>query len=99
MKRKDESTQFTWRGNPIGRYSGRGMRIDLCLVSRDYLPNVECVQITGSGSNRKGFMGSDHCPIVVSLKKPTERDPSDEKEALGSQETEQKQKNVEPQKS
>lgn len=58
---------FTWRGTTTGIHAGRGMRIDHCIVSKTLLPNVDQVLITGHGTDRNGFLGSDHCPVVVEM--------------------------------
>ncbi|CEM33536.1 unnamed protein product [Vitrella brassicaformis CCMP3155] len=64
-----ESPCFSWRG--WGKYANKGMRIDHILVSESLMGRVESVRITGKGTARggmEGFMGSDHCPLVVQLR-------------------------------
>lgn len=69
---------FTWRGSPGkdtpagGRYFGRGMRIDYTLISESLVPRVVRAEILGRGFNRTGFLGSDHCPILLELSDATE---------------------------
>ena len=67
-----------WRGTPgrevaaSGRYYGKGMRIDHLLISRLLLegsPRVSVLraEICGRGAARIGFLGSDHCPMLLEL--------------------------------
>lgn len=58
-------SEFTWRGRNSGKFGGKGMRIDHCIVSRALFPMIESVHISGHGSERIGFLGSDHCPLVI----------------------------------
>jgi exonuclease III len=64
---------FTWRGSAganvpeSGRYYRKGMRIDYALVSRSILPMVQSVRIHGRGKDLEGFLGSDHCPVILTL--------------------------------
>eukprot|EP00903_Cladosiphon_okamuranus_P008807 g8434.t1 len=64
---------ITWRGTAgnvvpeAGRYYGKGMRIDYFLVSKELVPRVKEVKVFGSGADRKGFLGSDHCPLKITL--------------------------------
>ena len=64
---------WTWRGaagtdvSSAGRYYGRGMRIDYTLISASLVPRVVRAEILGSGYDRHGFLGSDHCPILLEL--------------------------------
>lgn len=64
----------TWRGTPgrdgvpeAGRYYGKGMRIDYVLVSPSLAPRVVDAVVHGVGPEREGFLGSDHCPLLVTL--------------------------------
>ncbi|CAJ1411481.1 unnamed protein product [Effrenium voratum] len=64
---------FTWRGHPpvhqaVAKYHGKGMRIDYALISQELLPRLGSCDILGSGAERCGFLGSDHCPIRLCLK-------------------------------
>lgn len=43
------------------------MRIDYFLVSKKVIPRVKEVKVFGSGAERKGFLGSDHCPLLLTL--------------------------------
>ena len=65
---------YTWRGSPpsYARFYGKGMRIDYALVSERLFPRVRSVRIVGRGAERHGFMGSDHCPVVLVLQKNEE---------------------------
>ncbi|CAN0380654.1 unnamed protein product, partial [Discosporangium mesarthrocarpum] len=45
----------------------QGMRIDYALVSKTLIPRVKAVTIVGSGADRRGFMGSDHSPLILEL--------------------------------
>ena len=63
---------FSWRGPPgkdgppeTGRYWAKGMRIDHALVSASV--SVDACDLLGSGFDRQGFFGSDHCPIKLVL--------------------------------
>eukprot|EP00752_Nemacystus_decipiens_P016475 g14728.t1 len=64
---------ITWRGtagtsSPMaGRYYGKGMRIDYFLVSKKLVPCIKEVKVFGSGADRIGFLGSDHCPLMLTL--------------------------------
>mgnify|MGYP003972877373 CR=1 FL=1 len=64
-----EGPYYTWRGSESGasRYKGQGMRIDYTLVSPGLVDRVVRADILGSGTRRDGFMGSDHCPIILEL--------------------------------
>mmetsp|Transcript_13109 Transcript_13109/g.36891 ORF Transcript_13109/g.36891 Transcript_13109/m.36891 type:complete len:347 (+) Transcript_13109:660-1700(+) len=73
-----EGPHFTWRGNPgkdipqRGKYFGKGMRIDHTLVSESlYQARVERVEALGHGSFMTGFLGSDHCPVLLVLREST----------------------------
>jgi hypothetical protein len=44
------------------------MRIDHALVSSTLLDRVARAEILGRGSQREGFMGSDHCPLLVEIR-------------------------------
>ena len=69
---------WTWRGAAglsvpsAGRYYGRGMRIDYTLVSASLVPRVVRAEILGSGFDRHGFLGSDHCPVLLELREEGE---------------------------
>lgn len=43
------------------------MRIDYFLVSKKLVPSVKEVKVFGSGADREGFLGSDHCPLMLTL--------------------------------
>lgn len=64
---------FSWRGSrgsdiaERGRYYGKGMRIDHLLVSEELMARVADAQILGRGPEAKGFLGSDHCPMLLTL--------------------------------
>jgi len=64
----------TWRGTAgahgvpeAGRYYGKGMRIDYLLVAHNLADRVESADVLGSGNDRDGFLGSDHCPLLLQL--------------------------------
>lgn len=67
---------FTWRGTPgkvraeIGKYYGKGMRIDHTVASASLASRIEDVEILGWGFDRKGFLGSDHSPVILRLAAP-----------------------------
>lgn len=63
---ESDNSGLTWRGHTTGKHAGRGMRIDHCIVSRSVMPSIVSVQITGHGFDRIGFLGSDHCPLLIS---------------------------------
>ena len=50
-----------------GRYYGKGMRIDYVLVHEALAHRVRRAVVLGSGAERSGFLGSDHCPLLVEL--------------------------------
>lgn len=58
---------FTWRGVSSGMHGGRGMRIDHCIASKKLVESITEINITGHGSERIGFMGSDHSPLLIKL--------------------------------
>ena len=65
---------WTWRGsagrdgNPnSGRYWKKGMRIDYTLVHESLVDRIRRSEILGHGAMREGFLGSDHCPILLEL--------------------------------
>uniref|UniRef100_A0A0G4IED9 Endonuclease/exonuclease/phosphatase domain-containing protein n=1 Tax=Chromera velia CCMP2878 TaxID=1169474 RepID=A0A0G4IED9_9ALVE len=68
-----EGPFFTWRGTPglefaeKGKYYAKGMRIDHALVQRGLVDQKRVVEIRacGKGAQRAGFMGSDHCPLLL----------------------------------
>ena len=73
----DWNRDATWRGaagvdNPkAGRYYGKGMRIDYILVSSTLRCRVGRVSCNGGqpgNSLRRGFLGSDHSPLLLELK-------------------------------
>ena len=43
----------------------QGMRIDYVLVSRPLAPRIARAVVLGHGAERHGFIGSDHCPLLV----------------------------------
>lgn len=57
--------EMTWRGTLGSKYGDKGMRIDHCIATRHLLPKIEDVQILGRAFKREGFMGSDHCPLLI----------------------------------
>ena len=72
-----DGKHFTWRGtagreiDTDGMYFDRGMRIDYAMVSRSLVEKegfLLGVDINGQGKERNGFLGSDHCPIILRLK-------------------------------
>jgi hypothetical protein len=44
------------------------MRIDHALVSSALVDRVGRAEILGRGSRREGFMGSDHCPLLLEIR-------------------------------
>lgn len=69
-----DSPCWSWRGTPgieqqeYGRYFAKGMRIDHVLVSNDLMERIAAVEILGHSRHRIGFFGSDHAPVLVTLK-------------------------------
>ena len=71
-RRDAEGPAYSWRGHPpVGhvpaRFYGKGMRIDHFLVSTTLFERVRRCDILGYGRDRTGFMGSDHCPVVLEV--------------------------------
>ena len=72
----DWTQDATWRGAPgappqpaeYGRYYNKGMRIDYTLVHEKLKDAVVRCDVLGTGPERKGFLGSDHCPLLLELK-------------------------------
>ena len=48
--------------------SFQGMRIDYFLTSPTLAPRVAEVKVFGSGADREGFLGSDHSPLLLTLR-------------------------------
>ena len=71
----DWKRDATWRGTPgappnppeYGRYFGKGMRIDYVLIHRQLRARLVRTQVFGHGAERHGFLGSDHCPLLLEL--------------------------------
>jgi exonuclease III len=70
------SIDVTWRGAPgvdipkISRYYGKGMRIDYILVSQELLASYRVMNASLYGKGgvmRDGFLGSDHCPLLLTI--------------------------------
>nr|QDO16266.1 DNA-(apurinic or apyrimidinic site) lyase [Lingulodinium polyedra] len=65
---------FTWRGTPAvqsrfrARYEGMGQRLDYFLLSEALAPRLARCEILGRGAGREGFLGSDHCPVLLELR-------------------------------
>ena len=43
------------------------MRIDYVMLDEALLPRVRRATVIGRGPERDGFLGSDHCPLIVEL--------------------------------
>lgn len=65
---EEHDSGFSWRGVPSGKYGGRGMRIDHCIVAQSLFPSISSVEIIGHGMERTGFLGSDHSPILITCR-------------------------------
>ena len=71
----DWQRDATWRGTPgappnppeYGRYYGKGMRIDYVLVQAQLRARLVRTEVLGHGAERRGFLGSDHCPLLLEL--------------------------------
>merc|ERR1711879_807091 len=65
---------FTWRGTPAvqshfrARYEGMGQRLDYHLLSHALSERLLRCEILGRGAERDGFLGSDHCPVLLELR-------------------------------
>ncbi|CAA9988009.1 AP endonuclease (DNA-[apurinic or apyrimidinic site] lyase), putative [Plasmodium knowlesi strain H] len=60
---------YTWRCPFLmGKSCNKAMRIDHFIVSRDFMPNVENVEIHGYSVFHNNFYGSDHCPVILHLR-------------------------------
>ena len=62
------------------RYEGMGQRLDYHLLSPQLLPRLERCTILGYGTERTGFMGSDHCPVLLTFKASTAAPPCSQSE-------------------
>ncbi|KAF4666029.1 hypothetical protein FOL47_004299 [Perkinsus chesapeaki] len=51
-----------------GRFYGKGMRIDYVLVPESMKDDIVSVDNLGVGKERKGFMGSDHAPLLATIR-------------------------------
>lgn len=49
------------------------MRIDYFLVSKSLAPMVSEVKVFGRGAAREGFLGSDHCPLMLTLRESSKK--------------------------
>lgn len=71
-----EHSDMTWRGslsaNGWSRYEGKGQRIDYFLLSKSDVDAVVSCEILGYGTQRVGFCGSDHSPVSLVLKNPSD---------------------------
>ena len=47
------------------------MRIDYVLVARQLAPRIGRAEVLGRGAERTGFIGSDHCPLLVEIREPS----------------------------
>ena len=71
----DWQRDATWRGTPgappnppeYGRYYGKGMRIDYVLLQAQLRARLVRTEVLGHGFERRGFLGSDHCPLLLEL--------------------------------
>ncbi|CRG99871.1 AP endonuclease (DNA-[apurinic or apyrimidinic site] lyase), putative [Plasmodium relictum] len=60
---------YTWRCPfLIGKLCNKAMRIDHFIVSKNFLKNIEKVEIHGYSVFHNNFYGSDHCPVILYLK-------------------------------
>ena len=76
----DVPNAMTWFGHPgvsvVGKYRGKGMRLDYFFVDSDFVENVvTCVQATDGIEMRQleerpdsAFFGSDHCAVLMRLR-------------------------------
>lgn len=55
----------------------QGMRIDYFLPSAALASRVAEVKVFGSGADREGFLGSDHCPVMLTLRATDEKGAGD----------------------
>uniref|UniRef100_A0A8C9GZE2 DNA-(apurinic or apyrimidinic site) endonuclease n=1 Tax=Piliocolobus tephrosceles TaxID=591936 RepID=A0A8C9GZE2_9PRIM len=61
---------YTWRCPfQLGKSSNKGMRIDHFIVSSELIDYVYDVKIHGYSVHHKNFFGSDHCPVILCLKR------------------------------
>ncbi|CAD2086061.1 AP endonuclease (DNA-[apurinic or apyrimidinic site] lyase), putative [Plasmodium vinckei lentum] len=61
---------YTWRCPfLIGKSCNRAMRIDHFIVSKNLLDKIENVEIHGYSVSHTNFYGSDHCPVILNMKK------------------------------
>lgn len=76
---------FQWSGHPgavtVGKYFKRGMRLDYFLVSEQLEERVESCVIPAMEKltqdeffrrDKRGFLGSDHCPMVLKMRSAPE---------------------------
>ncbi|THF98581.1 hypothetical protein TEA_028866 [Camellia sinensis var. sinensis] len=66
-KEKDMERDFSWSGNPVGKYRGKRMRIDYFVVSEKLKDRIVACEMHGQGIELQGFYGSDHCPVSLEL--------------------------------
>ncbi|VEV54953.1 AP endonuclease (DNA-[apurinic or apyrimidinic site] lyase), putative [Plasmodium vinckei vinckei] len=61
---------YTWRCPfLIGKSCNRAMRIDHFIVSKSLLDKIENIEIHGYSVSHTNFYGSDHCPVILNMKK------------------------------
>ncbi|CRG95284.1 AP endonuclease (DNA-[apurinic or apyrimidinic site] lyase), putative [Plasmodium gallinaceum] len=71
---------YTWRCPfRIGKLCNKAMRIDHFIVSKNFLKNIEKVEIHGYSVFHNNFYGSDHCPVILYLKNIDKHDNTDNK--------------------
>ena len=77
-----DARAFSWQGHPgnamVGRYRGKGMRLDYCLVTPELAARVAEAGVRAHDSafsaaqvlerDRAIFLGSDHCPVTLVLR-------------------------------
>eukprot|EP00897_Mesotaenium_endlicherianum_P004483 jgi/Mesen1/4062/ME000213S03085 len=66
---EDPDAGFTWSGHPVGKFRGKRMRIDYFLVSQSLAGRVLRCEHGGRGTELEGYLGSDHCPVTLQLRK------------------------------
>lgn len=52
----------------VRRYEGKAQRLDYFLLGEALRPRLAACEVLGRGTERTGFLGSDHCPVQLELR-------------------------------
>jgi|TARA_B100000524_G_scaffold302576_1_gene177372 exodeoxyribonuclease III len=81
VEKDPAAAAFTWRGARaknvpgLARYEGKAQRLDYFLLSKELEPRLKSCRVLGHGIDLIGFLGSDHCPVLLELDTHKVEDP------------------------